>query len=85
MEYYLKPSALKNLRRLPHGAQQKIIAKLDFYVRAPDPLAFAEKLTDHNSGEWRFRVGEYRLIFDVRNNNIIVLKIGHRKEIYKYS
>ncbi|PIU83448.1 MAG: hypothetical protein COS68_03990 [Elusimicrobia bacterium CG06_land_8_20_14_3_00_38_11] len=34
-------------------------------------------------GMYRFRVGDYRVIFDVDKNNIVILRIGHRKKIYR--
>jgi len=46
-------------------------------------LDFAEKLNDYEFGEWRFRIGDYRAIFDVDGDKIIILKVGHRKNIYK--
>jgi len=34
-------------------------------------------------GSYRLRIGDYRVIFDIIGNDIVVLRIGHRKEIYK--
>jgi mRNA interferase RelE/StbE len=48
-----------------------------------EPLRFAEKLSDPILGEYRFRVGDYRVIFDIEGNEIVVLRVGHRREIYK--
>ncbi|MBI5235651.1 MAG: type II toxin-antitoxin system RelE/ParE family toxin [Deltaproteobacteria bacterium] len=48
-----------------------------------DPFKYAERLTDSNLGTYRFRIGDYRIIFDVEDNTIVVLRAGHRKEIYK--
>ncbi|KKR37618.1 MAG: Addiction module toxin, RelE/StbE family, partial [Parcubacteria group bacterium GW2011_GWC2_40_31] len=31
---------------------------------------------------WRYRVGDYRILFDINGDKIIILKIGHRKNIY---
>ncbi len=50
---------------------------------AEDPLRFAEKLTDPILGEYRFRVGDYRVVFDIQGNEIVVLRVGHRREVYK--
>ena len=63
--------------------KKKITNKLDFWVKSDNPLRFAENLTNSELGEYRFRVGDYRIIFDVEGKNIVVLSIGHRKEIYK--
>ena len=48
-----------------------------------EPLRFAEKISDPILGEYRFRIGDYRVIFDIEENEIVVLKVGHRREIYK--
>jgi mRNA interferase RelE/StbE len=50
---------------------------------AEDPLRFAEKLSDPILGEYRFRIGDYRVIFDIQEDEIIILRVGHRREIYK--
>ena len=34
-------------------------------------------------GSYRFRVGDYRIIFDIEEKDIIVLRVGHRRELYK--
>lgn len=48
-----------------------------------DPLKYAEKLIDSELGNYRFRVGDYRIIFDLEKDEIVVLRVGHRREIYK--
>jgi len=53
-------------------------------VDADDPLAFARPLRGEQAGLWRFRVGSYRLIcsVDVENATLLVLRIGHRRNVY---
>jgi mRNA interferase RelE/StbE len=46
-------------------------------------LKYAEKLVDPRLGTYRFRIGDYRVVFDLEGNEIIVLRVGHRKDIYK--
>jgi mRNA interferase RelE/StbE len=48
-----------------------------------EPLRYAEKLSDPILGTYRFRVGDYRVIFDLEGTEIVVLRIGHRREIYR--
>ncbi len=50
---------------------------------SPNPLRFAETLHNFDFGTYRFRVDDYRIIFDVENNVAKILKVGHRKDIYK--
>ena len=46
-----------------------------------DPQSFSKKLTGANG--YRFRIGKYRIVFDIDKNNIVILRVGHRREIYK--
>jgi len=80
--FYTRKSA-KQLKSLPHSIQKRIVEKMRFYANQNDPLKFAEYLSDRREGEFRFRVGNYRLIFDVRANAIYVLKIDRRDKVYK--
>lgn len=84
MECQFKSSALRDLRRLPKDIQTRIILKLEFYASSQTPLKFAKRLSDKEFGEFRFRIGDYRVVFDTdpRSNAIIVLTVGHRKSIY---
>jgi mRNA interferase RelE/StbE len=52
---------------------------------AEDPRRLAKPLHGEKRGLWRFRVGDYRLICDVRaaDTTVHVLAVGHRKEIYR--
>ncbi len=50
-----------------------------------DPLRYAEKLTDPKLGSFRFRIGDYRVAFDLQGDDIVVLRVGHRREIYRRS
>ncbi len=63
--------------------RERILKKLQFYSLQENPLTFAEKLKDQRFGEYRFRIGDYRILFDVKKNVLFILKVGHRKEIYK--
>lgn len=85
MEYLFKPSALRSLKKFPKQIQKRLIAKIDFYANSDNPLKYAETLKDKTLGEFRFRIGDYRIIFDVDNKNrsLIILLIGHRKDIYR--
>ena len=82
MQVTWMPRALRQLKRLPASVQQRIVKKVRFFVDQPDPLQFAKALTDPKLGSYRFRVGEYRVIIDVKSNQIIVLKVAKRDEVY---
>jgi len=76
-------SAISDLSILSKETQKRIAKKMKFYSKLDEPLKFAEHLTDFRDAEFRFRIGEYRILFDVVGNFIFVLKIKHRKDIYK--
>jgi len=76
-------SAFRQFQKLGRFIQKRIDEKLRFYLSQPNPLWFAEPLRDSRFGNWRFRIGDYRVLFDVEDDEIIVLKVGHRKDVYK--
>ncbi|EAC6483444.1 type II toxin-antitoxin system RelE/ParE family toxin, partial [Listeria monocytogenes] len=49
-----------------------------------DPRQHGKSLVGNRSGQWRYRVGDYRLIAEIQDNEVIVLilNIGHRRDIY---
>lgn len=75
--------AERDIRKLEPKTRDRIGKTLLRYME--DPMRFAEKLTDPVLGEYRFRVGDYRVVFDIEGNEIVVLRVGHRREIYKGS
>ncbi len=48
-----------------------------------NPQRYSEKLTNSKIGNFRFRTGDYRVILDIEGKDIVVLRVGHRKEIYR--
>lgn len=74
-------SAFKDSQRLDIIVKKKIKKKIEEYVA--DPIQNAKKLTNSSIGTYRWRVGNYRVVFDIDKDKIIILRIGHRREIYK--
>ena len=73
--------AERDIKKLEPKTKDRIGKALLRY--SEEPLRFAEKLSDPMLGEYRFRIGDYRVVFDVEGDEIIVLRVGHRREIYK--
>ena len=73
--------AERDIKKLESKIKDRIGKTLLRY--SEDPLGFAEKLSDSILGEYRFRIGDYRVIFDIEGKEIVVLRVGHRREIYK--
>lgn len=86
MDYTLTRVADRQLRVLPLDTQRRIIKKLKFFLVNPDPLAFAKFIGRHDGvAVYRFRVGEWRVIFDFKGNSVLITEIQPRKfkRIYK--
>lgn len=85
MDYSFRESAVRDLKKLPKSVQKRIFDKLYFYIIKNNPFQFAKPLKDKMFGDFRFRVGDYRVIFDFdsKHNKITVLAVGHRKTIYR--
>jgi mRNA interferase RelE/StbE len=66
----------KQLENLSYFIQKLIVDKMRFYANQKNPLRFARRLTDYREGEYRFRIGNYRLIFDIKKDTIYILKIA---------
>jgi len=81
--YQFTDPALKQLKKLSTSIQKRLIKKLDYYCQQKHPLRYAHPLTDFRLGSFRFRTGEYRLIFDVEDETLTILLVGHRREIYR--
>ena len=49
-----------------------------------DPCRHGKGLTANRSGQWRYRIGDYRLICHIADDRLVILalSIGHRKEVY---
>ena len=85
MNYKLKieSRARKDLQSLDPIVQKRIAKKLRYFIEQSDPLQFAKKLVDSSGGDYRWRVGNYRVVFDVSGEEIRLLRIQHRKDVYR--
>ncbi|WP_456474650.1 type II toxin-antitoxin system RelE family toxin [Candidatus Pyrohabitans sp.] len=75
------PSAVRELKKLDRVVAKKIFNKVDELRN--DPYRNVRKLV--GLPYYRLRVGDYRVILDIKRNElrILILKVGHRKKIYK--
>lgn len=78
--------ARQDLKRLEWKTAQRIIKKIIYFSRQKDPLVFAKRLSNFELGKFRFRVADYRIIFDIDHNGeimiLLILRIKHRKDVY---
>lgn len=73
--------AVKDLKNIDKETKNRLAKKM--LKLSKTPLKHAQKLINPKIGEYRFRIGDYRVIFDIDFENIVILRIGHRKKIYK--
>ena len=77
--------ALKDLKKLDNSVSRVIYAWLKKNIDGcSDPRIHGKGLTANRSGQWRYRVGNYRIICKIEDDKVIVLvlTIGHRNVVY---
>ena len=76
-------SVLKSLRKLDRSTAQRILGAIDLLTTNPRPPGC--KQLKGGAGEMRIRVGDYRVIYEVIDAEVVilVLSIGHRREVYR--
>ena len=77
--------AKKQLKKLDKHISALIIGWLEKNVEGcENPRAHGKGLVGDKSGQWRYRIGDYRVICEIQDSKIIVLvlEIGHRRDIY---
>ena len=83
VEYTLR--AVKQLKKLDKNIQKLIYAWIDKNLKnCENPRHHGKALVQNRSGQWRYRVGDYRLIAEINDEKIIILiiNIGHRRDVY---
>jgi mRNA interferase RelE/StbE len=80
----LEDKAFKALGKLDRPIRQRIFDYLEEISLSQNPKLFGKPLLFEKRGNWRYRVGDYRIIcrFKDRELVILVIDVGHRKEIY---
>ena len=79
---YIKPTAVKELQKIPKRDVNKIIEKIRSLSSDPRPPG-CEKLSADE--KYRVRQGSYRIVYSIEDDKLVVLiiKIGHRKDVYR--
>jgi mRNA interferase RelE/StbE len=73
-----------DLKRLEAATVKKILARIETYL-AVDPKGLGKPLKGEFLGYWRYRWGDYRVIYKISEREILILilRIGHRKDVYE--
>lgn len=78
--------AVKQLKKLDSFTRSTILYWIDKNLaNTSNPRQHGRGLTANHSGEWRYRVGNYRILVNIYDDEIVieVFAVGHRKDIYK--
>lgn len=75
----------KAFHKLDKQTQKRIKAWIDKNLsEGKDPRRHGKRLTANRSGQWRYRVGDYRILADMQDKErlLILIYIGHRRNVY---
>ena len=80
-------AALKDLKKLAKPEQKKLLKAIHRIACLPTPRSSGKPLKGQFGGLWRYRMGNYRIICKIDDSIllILVIAVGHRKDIYKTS
>lgn len=84
---YYSQKAIDDLAKLEKHLGRRIKKKIDFYSQQKNPFQYAKKLKNSPLAEYRFRIEDYRALFDVDHQGIVsilhIIHVKHRKDIYQ--
>lgn len=73
--------AVRDIEKHNDQVKRRIKKALETY--RDDPCRYLEKLSNPELGSFQFRMGDYRVVFDLDGQKIVVLRVGHRRAIYR--
>ena len=77
--------AIRELKKLDGFTKRMIKAWIEKnLVGCEDPRQYGKALSANRSGQWRYRIGDYRLLAEIQDDKIIILifAVGHRSKVY---
>lgn len=80
------PQVVKTLEKMDKYTKRIIVEWIEKnLVGCEDPRVHGKPLSSDRAGQWRYRIGDYRIIAKIEDEKLIVLviTIGHRREVYK--
>ncbi|MCZ9961970.1 type II toxin-antitoxin system RelE/ParE family toxin [Brachyspira hyodysenteriae] len=84
MKVSITRTAKKSLEKLDRNIQKRILDFLSYLETLENPIVKGKSLKGELKEYWRYRVGDYRILSKIIDNELIILviDIGHRKDIY---
>ena len=82
-EVALAPAAARQLRKFDPQVRRRVQAAIELLATEPRPPAATQLVG--GAGEWRVRTGDYRIVYEIQEERLLVLVLsaGHRREIYQ--
>ena len=80
------PRAIDDLNRMDRPTKRAIVEYLEARIAsATDPRSFGKALRHSLGGLWRYRVRDYRIICEIKNDilTVLVVGVGHRRDVYR--
>ena len=74
--------AIEDLKRLDRPIRKRILNKISWFLQHFENIT-PESLSADFSGSYKLRIGDWRVIYTIESELIVIQAIGHRKEIYK--
>lgn len=87
MSYSIETTARfdREFKKLDRYTQRLIKSWIEKHlIGCEDPRSVGKGLTANRSGQWRYRIGDYRIIAEIEDDKVVILflSVGHRREIY---
>lgn len=78
-------AAVKALKKLSRDVSERIVDAIEDLKTIENPRSKGKALTGSLRGFWRYRVGDYRIICEIHDDElvVIVVTVGHRRDIYR--
>ncbi|MGL4378403.1 MAG: type II toxin-antitoxin system RelE family toxin [Microcoleaceae cyanobacterium] len=74
-----KPKAIKDLQSLPVEVQSRVLTKIELMQN--NLTGDVKRLTNY-APEYRLRVGDYRVLFEIEEDVLVIYRVKHRKDAY---
>lgn len=85
-EVVYSKQAKSDLKKMDKNTAKLVLAWIEKHlIGCNNPRSIGKGLSANRSGQWRYRVGDYRILAEIIDNDIIIyiIGVGHRKNIYK--
>jgi mRNA interferase RelE/StbE len=74
--------AIEDLQRLDRFITQRILKKITWFSQHFDNI-IPEPLSGDFTGAYKFRIGDWRVVYTIEQDAIVIQAVGHRREVYR--